>query len=156
MPRIVPVLLLSLMWSLPTSAGVYKWKDKDGRIHYGDAPPEKSKAAEIRGRISSIKGPAVVSDLTPKSMANDATQSGRGGKVRIFTTQSCGYCKRAKAFLNARGTAYEELDVEASQAAYQEYKAMGGHGVPVILVGTQRMNGFSAQRLEEMLKGAGI
>jgi hypothetical protein len=32
---------------------------------------------------------------------------------------------------------------------------MGARGVPVILVGTQRMNGYSEERLAAMLKAAG-
>jgi hypothetical protein len=31
----------------------------------------------------------------------------------------------------------------------------GARGVPVILVGTQRMNGYSEERLAAMLKAAG-
>lgn len=154
MSRLIVVLLFAAAYVLPVGAGVYKWKDKDGRIHYGDKPPAESKAAQVRGRINSIKGPAVVSDFTPKA---ESTVSGSGGtKVRMFTTQSCGYCKRAKAYLSKRGTPFEELDVEASAAAHDEYQAMGGHGVPVILVGNRRMNGFNKEGLEGMLKEAGL
>ena len=36
-----------------------------------------------------------------------------------------------------------------------EYDRLGARGVPVILVGTQRMNGFGEERLARMLKAAG-
>lgn len=145
------LIMLAVLWVPSASAGVYKWTDKNGRVHYGDAPPSKSHASEVRTPISSIKGPAVVSDFTPKAAPAQGTAT-----VRMFTTQSCGYCRRAKAFLSARGTPYEELDVEASAAAYDEYKALGGRGVPVILVGNRRMSGFNQNGLEAMLRDAGL
>lgn len=152
MPGRVAWIAIALLCALPAVAGVYKWKDKDGRMHYSDKPPADVKADPVRAPVSSIKGPAVVSDFTPKAAATPASNT----KVRLFTTQACGYCKKAKAFLNARGTSYEELDVEASPAAYDEYQALGGRGVPVIQVGGKRMNGFNREQLEGMLQQAGL
>ncbi len=31
--------------------------------------------------------------------------------VKIYTTNYCGYCKKAKALLEERGIAFEEIDV---------------------------------------------
>lgn len=152
MPMRVPWILTARLCALPAGAGVYKWKDKDGRIHYTDKPPADVKADSVRAHVSSIKGPPVLSDFAPKPAAAPAGDA----KVRMFTTQSCGYCRWAKAYLDRRGTAYEELDVEASAAAYDEYRALGGRGVPVILVGNKRMSGFSADRLEGLLRDAGL
>jgi hypothetical protein len=36
-----------------------------------------------------------------------------------------------------------------------EYKSLGGRGVPVILVGSARMNGYSEQQLAQLLKAGG-
>ena len=32
-------------------------------------------------------------------------------KIEIYTTPFCGYCARAKGLLDAKGAAYEEMDV---------------------------------------------
>jgi len=32
--------------------------------------------------------------------------------VTIYTTQACGYCRTAKALLDRRGVAYEEVNLE--------------------------------------------
>jgi hypothetical protein len=45
--------------------------------------------------------------------------------------------------------------VEASDSARREFASLGGRGVPVILVGSQRMDGYNAGRLEAMLQSAG-
>jgi glutaredoxin len=67
----------------------------------------------------------------------------------------CGYCKRAKAHLAARGVPYDEVDVEATQRGQNEFTQLGGRGVPIILVGSQRMDGFDANGLDAMLAAAG-
>jgi glutaredoxin len=76
-------------------------------------------------------------------------------KVRIYTAVWCGYCKKAKAHLATRGVPYDEVDVEASERGRSEFTQLGGRGVPVILVGNQRMDGFDASGLDAMLAGAG-
>jgi glutaredoxin len=73
----------------------------------------------------------------------------------MYATDWCPYCRKAREFFARRGITYAELDIEKSPAARAEYDRLGGRGVPLILVGTQRMNGFSQERLARMLKAAG-
>jgi glutaredoxin len=73
----------------------------------------------------------------------------------MYATDWCGYCRQARQFFARNGIAYTELDIEKSQAAMAEYKGLGGRGVPVILVGSQRMNGYGEERLVQMLKAGG-
>ena len=143
------LLLVLLVASLPAGAGVYKWTDAQGRVHYSDNPPPEAKAQQVKVKINSIQGPAVVSTVrdTPAAKAKE--------KVRIYTAVWCGYCKKAKAHLATRGVPYDEVDVEASERGRSEFTQLGGRGVPVILVGNQRMDGFDASGLDAMLAGAG-
>ena len=143
------VLLALLIVPLLASSEVYKWTDAQGRIHYSDSPPPEAKAKQVKIKVSSIQGPAVVSALTASPPAKSKD------KVRIYTTPWCGYCKKAKAHLAAKSVLYEEVDVEASEQGRSEFTRIGGHGVPVILVGRQRMDGFSAAALDAMLAAAG-
>lgn len=42
------VLLLLVVWTASASAaGVYKWVDEQGRVHYGERPPARTQAQEI-------------------------------------------------------------------------------------------------------------
>lgn len=144
-------LLLVVLLIAPALSGadVYKWTDAQGRIHYSDSAPPEVKTQQVKVKISSISGPAVVSTLSNPT-ATKTKQS-----VRIFTAAWCGYCKKAKAFLNAKGVAYDEVDVETSDRGRSEFSRLGGRGVPVILVGSQRMDGFEAGALTAMLEQAG-
>jgi glutaredoxin len=128
-----------------SAESVYKWKDAQGRIHYSNEPPPKeTNAAKVRLVIPSFGGPAVVSG------------GGAGGSgVVVYGTQSCGYCKAARNYLAKRGIPFTDYDVETSEAGRAGYAELGGRGVPVILVGSQRMDGFNADRLGQMLSDAG-
>lgn len=141
-------LLLCLALAPAAQAGVYKWTDEQGRVHYSDTPPAKGKAEEVKVRINSYTGPAVVS----KAPAGPAATS---KEVVIYSAAWCGYCKKAKAYMDSKGVRYREVDVETDAGGREEFAKLGGRGVPVILVGENRMDGFDQARLEAMLKAAG-
>jgi glutaredoxin len=84
-------------------------------------------------------------------------QQGPAGQapIRMYATSWCPYCAQARAYFARNGIAYTEFDIEKSQAGRAEFRSLGGRGIPVILVGDQRMDGFSEQRLAQMLKAAG-
>jgi len=57
-------------------------------------------------------------------------------KIEVYTTPWCGYCSRAKALLERKGIAYEEIDVSSSPEARDEMiaRAAGQRTVPQIFV----------------------
>ena len=137
----------------PAVADMYKWVDETGKIHYTDSPPPGKKAQKLDLKINSIAGPPVVSAFKD-SAASTSNQT--AAKVRVYGATWCGYCKRAKAYLQARGTPFEDIDVERSAQGKAEFRALGGRGVPVILVGNQRMDGYREETLAGLLKQAGL
>lgn len=42
------VFLLLMFVVLPVNAGVYKWTDEQGNVHYGDKPVNQGKATELQ------------------------------------------------------------------------------------------------------------
>ena len=65
-------------------------------------------------------------------------------RIRIYTTRWCGYCVRAKALLDSRGLAYEEVDLE-DDAGFRArlYDLTGGWTVPQILVDGRPIGGYT-------------
>jgi len=73
-------------------------------------------------------------------------------KVIIYTTPTCGWCHRAKAFFDENHVAYEEKDVASDLAARQEMIQKSHQmGVPVIDVGGELVLGFNEPVLREKL-----
>lgn len=52
------IFLLMLMIAPPVSAGVYKWTDSDGNVHFGDRPVDIQSATEVKIRINNHTGVA--------------------------------------------------------------------------------------------------
>jgi glutaredoxin len=137
------LILLSLFLALPASAGVYKWTDAQGRIQYSDTPPPAARATQLK--LQSYSGPVQVSRAV-----------GADSGVTIYTTEWCGVCKRAKAFLKQNGVPFREWDVEKTDYGSVKFKQLGGSGVPLITVGSEKMMGFDAGRFMELWKRAQV
>lgn len=62
--------------------------------------------------------------------------------VRIYTTSYCPYCFRAKALLDRKGVAYQEVDVTGDDEARERLvEATGMRTVPQIFVGETSVGG---------------
>jgi len=72
-------------------------------------------------------------------MAETATTN-----VRVYTTNYCGYCRRAKALLASRGIPFQEIDVTNDDQARDELveRAEGRRTVPVIFFGEKPIGGY--------------
>lgn len=70
----------------------------------------------------------------------------------MYSTSWCGYCKKARAYFDDHNIDYTDYNIEKNATAKQEYQAMGATGVPVIIVGNKRMNGFSASAFEKLYR----
>lgn len=147
-PTVIAGLLLAgalLVCAEAPANQVYRWLDDTGKVHFSDRPPVDDSAGGVE--IRSYRGSPEISAVPAESVS---------AQVTMFTTSWCGYCKRARAYLNKMGIPFVEYDVERDEFGKREYKKLNGHGVPVILVGNQRMNGFSAASLEKLLRKAGL
>jgi glutaredoxin 3 len=64
--------------------------------------------------------------------------------VQLYSTRWCGYCVRAKALLDARGIAYEEISLDDDRAFRQHlFELTGGWTVPQILVDGEPIGGYT-------------
>jgi glutaredoxin len=146
------IALCALLAAIPASAQVHRWVDADGKVHYSnEPPPEGVKAKPVPYRINSFSAPPVVSGApSPAARPGQARP-----EIKMYATSWCPYCRRAQAYFAQRGIAYTHIDIEKSPIGQAEYRGLGGRGVPLITVGTQRMNGFSEENLAQMLKAAG-
>jgi glutaredoxin 3 len=64
--------------------------------------------------------------------------------VKIYLTHWCPYCNRAKALLDLREIAYEEIDVDGDQETRAWLRqATGQRTVPQIFVGDEPIGGYT-------------
>jgi len=64
--------------------------------------------------------------------------------VTIYTKPWCGFCNAAKRLLDAKGVAFNEIDIEGNPELRAEMiqKAGGRTTVPQIWIGTTHVGGF--------------
>jgi len=140
------IYLLAFALLLPVSAGsgeLYKWVDDKGNTHYGDKPPKKAELEKITGVISSFTSVNVEPFKYNPALVTSGAKS-KSKSVIMYSTSWCGYCKKARKHFERNNIPYQDYDIEKSKKAAQDYKRLNGRGVPVILIGKRRMNGFSA------------
>ena len=64
-------------------------------------------------------------------------------KVQIYTTNWCPYCNAAKALLDDKGVAYDEIDVtDPTLRMDMIQRAHGRRTVPQIFVGDEHLGGY--------------
>ncbi len=134
----VLILVLSAIVSSAASGQVYRYVDDNGRVVYASVkPPGIEKADKVNIRHNSVSSPAINDEVVAKD-------------VVIYSTTWCGICKRAKAYFEEQGIAYDEFDIEKGAKGKRDYARMRGRGVPIILVGDQRMDGFDQARFQRL------
>lgn len=72
--------------------------------------------------------------------------------VKIYSTPTCPWCKRAKAYLAEKGIAFESIDVSSNEAAQKEMIDKSGQmGVPVLDIDGKIVTGFDKEKINELL-----
>ena len=137
------IVLIASLLSFPNGSHgeIYKWVDDRGKVHFGDRKPVVLKAEEVDLKIN-----------TYTSVTYDVSNFNYGKKVIMYSTDWCGYCKLARKYFKKNNITYTEYDIEKDAAAKKTYEKMGARGVPVIIVGKQRMNGFSEKGFERIYR----
>jgi glutaredoxin 3 len=72
-------------------------------------------------------------------------------RIQMYTTKWCGYCVRAKALLDSKGVAYDELQVDDDPAFRERlFDLTGAWTVPQILIDERPIGGYSELRRLEL------
>ena len=67
--------------------------------------------------------------------------------VTVYSTTWCPWCDRAKALFNARGVAFDDVNIETQPDFRRKLVELtGGYTVPQIVVGEKPIGGFRELR----------
>lgn len=115
---------------------IKKWVDAQGKTHYGVQPPQGASSKSIE------KAAAGNPSAAPKIEE----------EVVLYSTVWCGYCKKARAYLQRKGIEFTERDIEKSPSARSAYKRAGGVGVPYLVKGDSVLRGFRASSYDRFFQ----
>lgn len=130
------------------AAQLYQWKDAQGRMIYSDQPPP---ANAKNAQQKSFKGNLI------ESGESYATKTAREKHPITLYSSPCGApCDEARKLLTERGVPFSSKDTQASTDAQAELKKLTGKlSVPVIVVGSERIDGFESGQWNAALDRAG-
>jgi glutaredoxin len=160
-PKVLIIILLLFFFSAvssPVIAGeLYKWKDKDGNVFYSDTPP-----AGVNVEVIPLKGePAPnsitipkVNSLKPKSEITEEERPYSSIRVIMYITSWCGYCRKAREYLQSLRVNLVEYDVEKNPSMEKEMlsKSGGAKGVPLIDVEGIIIRGYSPGEIKDAVE----
>lgn len=133
--------LLLLTVSASPLAEIYKWTDKNGKVHFTDNPPNNQQVEKVEVKINTY---------TAVEIKPLVERLGRKDKVVLYTAAWCGYCKKAKKHFQKKRIDYVAYDVEKSSKGKRDYKLLNAKSVPIIIIGDKRMNGFSSTQFDKL------
>lgn len=71
------------------------------------------------------------------------------GKVVLYRTAGCPFCKQAADYMQQKSIPFVERDVETEPASKAEYARLGGKGVPFLVFGQKTMLGTSPAAIDQ-------
>lgn len=152
-------LLLFVFVCSELSAEIYKWVDENGRIHFSDRKAKGQAVEVVPIKVNSLKTVTYSTGSAHRSMGSPSMEKSSSvdssftkKQVIMYSASWCGYCAKARKYFSQNNIVFTEYDIEKNKQARKEYDALGAKGVPVILVGKKRMNGFSAPGFEKIYR----
>jgi len=144
------VFILSVMLSGQARGEFYSYTDGNGDVHFVDDIGKVPKKYRKQIKDAEPKGSVNVMNARPARVHPEQDDppgkpkiSTNGAKVEVFMTAWCGYCKKMIRFLNEKGIPYAAYDIEKDRAAAENYRALGGRGVPVVRIGSHIIRGYN-------------
>ena len=158
--RVHSLLLAAAASAVCAVAGaqvLYKSVGPDGKVSYSDRPPaddriaKTMKFAELPNTALPSKTIAELEQLRKSGAATPIAVPTSG--VSLYAAKWCGYCRQAREFLNQRGIAFQEIDVDTPSGKSAFVRAGGVGGIPLLVANGQKVRGFTSQAYESLFAG---
>jgi glutaredoxin len=138
----------------------YKYTDDAGQLHIVQSLDRVP--AQYRNQIDEIalegdplwtKTTAQTPTLRPRAeyVPVKRRASGRNSGVVLYYADWCGYCKKAKRWLDERNIGYDLRDVDIARYGEELAEVSGSKSVPVLSVGGEIVRGFNPDAYKRAL-----
>jgi glutaredoxin len=128
---------------------VYRWTDKDGKVHFGDTPPPDDASNVTQKRMGGSGGDA-------GALPYDTQVAMKRNPVSIYVADNCAPCDAARQLLSRRGIPYTERNAQGNREEAEAVKKLtGATEVPVLLVGDRSVKGWDESAWSAALDAGG-
>jgi glutaredoxin len=146
----IVVAALAAALAATAQTNVYRWVDKDGKVHFSDTPPPEDAKSVSQKRLGG--------GYTEEAQLPYATQMAmKRNPVTLYTAGGCGTpCERGRDLLSNRGVPFSEKNAGSSQADRDALvKLAGSAEVPLLMVGENKVRGYDPDQWNSALDGGG-
>ena len=156
-------LFLFFGYTTQGEAQIYKWVDKNGIMHFGQAPPQGTRSAAKMESTLPRKGDNSYPQVEDEKIQSVEKKSPRVVEERLpvvtqqataemYSTSWCGYCRKAREYFQARGIPLIEYDIEVDAAAAQRKQQIDSRpGVPLVVINGKLIHGYAPAKYEQAL-----
>jgi glutaredoxin len=149
---VVPIVSLALAFAFAVQAqtNVYRWVDKDGKVHFSDTPPNTQEKDVTQKRV----GGGYAED-SPLPYATQV--AAKKNPVTMYVATDCGNaCTRARDLLLKRGIPFTEKNAQTNATDADTLKKLAGTPeVPFLLIGESKIKGYEEDTWNSALDTAG-
>ena len=125
-----------------------QWRDRVGFVEMDSAPPlSPAMAEQTRDRRY-----AANSDKPRQAGARPGVHA--PARIVLYSATWCGWCRKAKAHLDAEGIDYEIRDIDNPANLEELVAKTGQKGIPVLDVGGKVVTGFSPDQYDRLIREA--
>ena len=144
----IVVATMALAATHASAGQLYQWKDAQGRTVYSDqAPPasaQQSQQKAFNGSVIERGEPYALRIAREKH------------PVTVYLSPCGAPCDSARQLLSERGVPHAVRDLQTDEAAREALQKLTGKlNVPVLVVGSEKIEGYDAARWQAALDRAG-
>jgi glutaredoxin len=144
--------LTLLLQAFAAGATAYKWVDSEGRVNYGDRPPDNLRTQALKPPTAAPASSETADAGLPLQLRAVAARN----PVTFYTVRDCGACDSLRAHLLRRGVPFAERSVQSDRDS-EAFRQLGFsmQAIPTLSIGRDRLTGYDPQRLDAVLDAAG-
>ncbi|MDM0044066.1 glutaredoxin family protein [Variovorax dokdonensis] len=135
----------------PVGAQVYRQIDANGRVTFSDKPPTSQGSGAQP--VPSNAAPSAANGLA--QLPYELRQVAQRYPVTLYTRSECQPCDAGRNLLTTRGVPYTERTVNTPEDNAALSRQTGQSGLPMLTIGSQRLEGFLDSEWSQYLDAAG-
>jgi glutaredoxin len=134
---------------------IYKIVGPDGRVTFSDQPPVASGGGPKAQPAKVVPFTSETASASGGSLPYELRQAASRYPVTLYSAPGCQSCAAGRQYLISRGVPFSEKLIVTREDADALNRLTGTQSVPVVMIGSQQLRGFSDTEWSQFLDAAG-
>jgi glutaredoxin len=135
---------------------IYKIVGPDGRVTFSDQPPVDPNGPKAQpAKVVPFTGDSASASASSGSLPFELRQAASRYPVTLYSAPGCQSCAAGRQYLVSRGVPFTERLIVTREDADALNRLTGTQSVPVVMIGSQQLRGYSDTEWAQFLDAAG-